>query len=78
MRIGNGSFTFDPFESTTVINGTVQGNSLQGTLSRPGGNRQILSISFTGHAEAKSDGEQTITGALVSGACSWQVSLRRA
>lgn len=74
MRIGDASFAFDPFESTTVINGTVRDGALNGTLSRPGGGGRTVSIRFEGRAEQ----EETITGTLTSGPCTWQVTLRRA
>jgi hypothetical protein len=77
MRVGDGKFAFDPFESTTVINGTVEKDTLSGTLTRPGGGHQTLSISFTGHAREDSGGKQTIDGVLTSGKCSWQVALER-
>ena len=77
MRIGENHFAFDPFESTTVIDGTVQGGTLNGTLSRPGGGGRTVSISFKGRAE-RAGGQETITGTLTSGSCSWQATLRRA
>jgi hypothetical protein len=77
MRVGDGKFAFDPFESTTVINGTVEKDTLSGTLTRPGGGHQTLSISFTGHAREDAGGKQTIDGVLTSGKCSWQVALER-
>ncbi|MBO0710689.1 MAG: hypothetical protein J2P47_05355 [Acetobacteraceae bacterium] len=77
MRIGRGTFAFDPFESTTVIQGTVAGDTLKGTLSRPGGGGRTLSISFEGRADSAAE-QETITGTLTSGGCAWQVTLRRA
>ena len=78
MTIASDSFAFDPFTSTTVINGTVQRNTLKGTLSRPGQGGRTLSISFEGRAERAAEQGETITGTLASGGCSWQVTLHRA
>ncbi len=78
MRVGGGTFAFDPFGSTTVIDGKVEKDTLSGTLTRPGGGHQVLSISFTGHAREDAGGKETIEGVLTSGKCSWQVALERA
>jgi len=78
MRVGDGKFAFDPFGSTTVINGTVEQDKLSGTLTRPGGGHQTLSISFTGQARQDATGKETIDGTLTSGRCTWQVTLGRA
>lgn len=78
MRIGSNGFGFDPFGSTTAITGTVENGVLSGTLTRPGGNRQTLTISFTGRARETAEGEDVIEGDLASGRCKWTVVLRRA
>jgi hypothetical protein len=78
MRVGDGAFAFDPFGSTTVIKGTAENDTLSGTLTRPGGGHQTLSISFTGHARQDAEGTETIEGVLTSGKCTWKVTLARA
>jgi hypothetical protein len=76
MSIGEKGFAFDPFQSTTVIQGeVVKDGRLTGTLSRQGGDRQNLSVRFEGSANGT--GKQTIDGTLVSGRCRWSVTLQR-
>jgi hypothetical protein len=77
MSIGAHSFGFDPFQSTTVIQGVVDGGALRGTLTRTGGNKQVLSISFDGQAGKDDQGRATIIGTLSSGRCRWHVALKR-
>jgi len=77
MSVGVSTFAFDPFQGTTVINGTVSDNRLAGTLSRPVNGQQVVSIRFSGAAVKHDGGEETIEGELVSGHCSWVVSLKR-
>ena len=74
LTIGGGDFGFDPFQSTTVIQGTVgRDGQLGGTFIRQDTQHQPISISFNA---AAADGE-AITGELVSGRCRWAVALRR-
>ncbi len=78
MSVGRTTFAFDPFQGTTVINGTVSdADSLKGSLSRAGNGQQVVSISFSGEARHHDGGEDTIDGELVSGRCSWTVNLKR-
>jgi hypothetical protein len=78
MTIAGNTFAFDPFQGTTVINGTVSDSGLQGSKSRPGNGQQVVSISFSGTAKAQDGAEETIEGRMESGHCSWTVSLKRA
>ncbi len=79
MSVERKTFAFDPFQGTTVIDGTVSGNGvLQGSLSRPAGGQQEVSISFSGAVAQHGDGTETIDGLLKSGHCTWAVSLKRA
>lgn len=74
MSISGSGFGFDPFQSTTVIQGTVgKGRHLSGSLIRQGPGHQDMSVSFDGQAL---DGE-TIGGTLSSGRCHWTVTLHR-
>jgi hypothetical protein len=74
MTIGENSFGFDPFQSTTVIRGQVgKDGHLSGKLVRQGSEHQDLSISFDGVAS----GTETINGTLQSNRCRWTVTLRR-
>jgi hypothetical protein len=76
MSIGKRGFGFDPFRSTTVIQGVVgEDGRLNGRLSRQGADRQDLSVSFEGSASTA--GTETIDGTLVSGRCRWKVTLQR-
>jgi hypothetical protein len=79
MSVEQTKFAFDPFQGTTIINGSVSDDGhLDGVLSRPGNGQQVVSISFSGSAVKHDGGEQTIDGVLTSGRCSWSVSLKPA
>jgi hypothetical protein len=74
MSIGENGFGFDPFQSTTVIQGEVtKDGHLSGNLVRQGGDHQNLSISF----DAMASEAETISGTLQSGRCHWTVALHR-
>lgn len=74
LTIGGGNFGFDPFQSTTVIQGTVgHDGQLGGTFIRQDAHHQPISISFN----ATATGGEAITGELASGRCRWTVLLRR-
>jgi hypothetical protein len=74
LTIGEKGFGFDPFQSTTVIQGEVSiDGHLIGSMARQGGEHQNLSISFDGIASESG----TITGTLQSGRCHWTVTLHR-
>lgn len=74
MSIGSQGFGFDPFQSTTVINGRISDDGhLTGSFSRQGAQHQDLSIAFDG----KVSGSDLIDGTLRSGHCHWSVTLHR-
>lgn len=74
MSIGEHGFGFDPFQSTTVIDGTIGSDGhLRGDLVRQSAAHQSLSISF----EGATMGSGTIQGTLQSGRCRWTVTLHR-
>jgi hypothetical protein len=74
MTIGGGGFGFDPFQSTTVIQGAVgRDGHLGGTFISQDAHHQPISITFN----ATATGGEAITGELVSGRCRWAVALRR-
>jgi hypothetical protein len=78
MSIGENGFGFDPFQSTTVLQGVVGNDGhLTGTLVRQGTERQSLSINFDGSATQGNSKADTISGILVSGRCKWMVTLHR-
>jgi len=77
MTVGRKTFAFDPFQGTTVINGTVSDADLQGSLTRPGNGQQVVSISFKGTAVQHHGSGEAIEGRLGSGRCSWTVNLKR-
>ena len=78
MSIGEKGFAFDPFQSTTVIQGVVgKDGRLTGDLARLGPDRQNLSVSFEGSASVDGSDTEAIEGALVSGRCHWKVTLHR-
>jgi hypothetical protein len=77
MTIGARGFGFDPFQSTTVINGEVSdGGRLVGNLVRQGADHHDISISFEGNASDDA-GRTAISGILQSGRCRWTVTLHR-
>jgi hypothetical protein len=74
MSIGDKGFGFDPFQSTTVIQGEVgKDGRLNGSLARLGSDHQNLLITFEGAAS----GSETISGTLQSGRCHWSVTMHR-
>lgn len=74
LSIGEGDFGFDPFQSTTVIEGKATDDGhLTGNLVRQNSAHQSLTISF----EAAASGSDTIAGTLQSGRCHWTVTLHR-
>lgn len=78
MSIGGKGFGFDPFQSTTTIQGTIgKDGHLAGNLTRPGADRQDLSVTFEGSASGEASEAETIEGTLVSGRCHWKVTLHR-
>lgn len=78
MSIGENGFAFDPFQSTTVVQGVVSNDGhLTGSLVRQGGDRQRLSIDFAGAANQLGTQPDTIRGTLTSGRCQWTVALHR-
>jgi hypothetical protein len=78
MSIGDKGFAFDPFQSTTVIQGAVGKDSrLSGNLTRQGGDHQNLLVSFDGSVSGTGSETEAIEGTLVSGRCHWKVTLHR-
>lgn len=74
LTIGGSDFGFDPFQSTTVIQGPIDSDGhLRGSFVRQAANHQPISISFIAMASSA----ETITGDLVSGRCRWLVTLHR-
>jgi hypothetical protein len=79
MTVGRKTFSFDPFQGTTVINGEISPVAhFDGSFSRAISGQKPVSISFTGVALHRDDGAMTIEGELTSGHCSWSVSMKRA
>ncbi len=77
MTIGSKGFGFDPFESTTIMDGAIDPNGhLSGKLVRQFGNQPAQSISFDATAQSNG-GEDTISGTLQSARCQWKVTLHR-
>jgi hypothetical protein len=78
MTIGRDTFGFDPFQSTTVLHGTVDdAGRLAGEASRRMGAQTTLTMRLDAVASRDADGARRIDGTLVSGACRWTVALRR-
>ncbi len=74
LSIGDSAFGFDPFQSTTVIEGKITENGhLSGELVRESPDHKPLSISF----EAAASRSDAINGELQSGRCHWTVTLHR-
>ena len=78
MSIGPKTFAFDPFQSTTVIQGDIDpAGHLRGALGRAGPGHDEIGIEFIGSGQRAVDGVETINGTLSSGRCEWTVSLHR-
>ena len=80
MTIRGDKFAFDPFQSTTVIRGTISKlGSLRGNFSSTGENKVPFHASFDGESQRNQATEQSvaIVGTLRSGPCRWAVRLRR-
>lgn len=74
MSIGEKGFSFDPFQSTTVLSGEVNKDGhLTGQLARQGPDHQDLSIAL----DATATSPDAISGTLQSGRCRWTVTLHR-
>jgi hypothetical protein len=74
LSIGGGEFGFDPFQSTSVIEGKVTHDGhLVGKLERVSPDHKALSMSF----DAAASGSDAIKGQLQSGRCHWAVTLHR-
>jgi hypothetical protein len=77
MSIGHGSFAFDPFQSTDVLQGKIgDAGDLQAEAVRPLPGNKAVTMSFVGRIQHTNDGDQ-ITGTLTSGHCRWSVALSR-
>lgn len=78
MSIGEKGFALDPFQSTTVIQGAVgKDGRLTGNMTRQGGDRQNLSVSFEDLVSGAGSEAEAIDGTLESGRCHWKVTLHR-
>jgi hypothetical protein len=78
MSVERRAFAFDPFQGTTVINGTVsESGVLNGILLRPESGQQTISISFAGTVQLNDGRQVIIEGQLTSGHCTWAVNLKR-
>jgi hypothetical protein len=74
LSIGESGFGFDPFQSTTVIEGKITDDGhLIGNLVRESPDHKSLLISFN----AVRSGSDAIKGQLQSGRCHWDVTLHR-
>jgi hypothetical protein len=77
MSIARGSFAFDPFQSTTVLQGNVgPTGDLVGEAVRLVTGNIPITMDFHGQVQ-KSDGGERILGTLASGRCHWSVALLR-
>jgi hypothetical protein len=78
MSIGGKGFGFDPFQSTTVINGAVSKDGrLVGNLVRQGSDHRDFSVSFEGAVREEGSEPEVINGTVASGRCRWKVTLHR-
>jgi len=77
MSLSGKKFSFDPFGSITVIQGTVEQYRLEGTASRQVAGQSNITIRFTATVQHPADGPSVIAGTLASGRCAWTVALRR-
>jgi hypothetical protein len=77
MTIGNSTFAFDPFQSTTVLQGKLDAaGDLMGEADRPVPGIRSVTMRFLGRIQ-HSEGGEGIVGTLASGRCHWSVTLLR-
>jgi hypothetical protein len=77
MSIGNGTFAFDPFQSTDVLHGKISaGGDLNGESVRPIPQSRSVTTVFLGRIQ-QSDQDEQVIGTLTSGRCRWVVTLQR-
>jgi hypothetical protein len=77
MSIGHGVFAFDPFQSTSVLHGTVgPSGDIVGETVRPVAGSKSITMNFVGQLQ-QSEGVEKIVGTLTSGRCRWSVGLVR-
>ncbi len=77
MSIGSGTFAFDPFQSTAVLQGKIgPAGDLMGEVVRPVPGSKPITMGFLGRIQ-HSEGVERIVGTLTSGRCHWSVTLRR-
>jgi hypothetical protein len=78
MTISSTEFSFAPFNGVTVIQGKVDKDHLEGSLTAgtvPG--QKSTAIQFTGTINHPTNGPPTIQGTTTSSRCTWIVTLHR-
>jgi hypothetical protein len=77
MSVGRNTFSFDPFQSTSVLQGEVgSAGDLVGEAVHPVPGNRSSTMGFLGRIQHR-DGVDRIVGMLTSGRCHWSVSLLR-
>jgi hypothetical protein len=75
MTLSFRKFSFDPFQSVTVIPGKVDHDRLEGSTTMAGQGQHGVTFQFTGTINRSTD-PHSIQGTVTSGQCTWRVSLR--
>lgn len=75
LSIGGGAFAFDPFQSTTVLHGTIDpAGNVSGEAVRQISGGKSVTIGFVGRVQ-HTEPTDKIIGMLTSGRCHWAVAL---
>jgi hypothetical protein len=77
MTLSSKEFSFDPFGSITVIQGKVDHNHLEGSVTRAAPGQKGITFQFVGTVNHPAKGPPTILGTMTSGQCTWSVTLHR-
>lgn len=77
MTLSSGKFSFDPFQSVVIVEGTVDAGRLAGEVTRSAPGEKAITMRLMAMIDHPKNGPAAIEGTLTSGRCSWNVALRR-
>ncbi|HUB43358.1 MAG TPA: hypothetical protein VMB73_00100 [Acetobacteraceae bacterium] len=77
MTLGSKEFSFDPFGSVIVIQGKVEKDHLEGSLTQAASGQKGITIQFVGTINHPASGPSVVQGTVKSGQCMWTVTLHR-
>jgi hypothetical protein len=77
MTLGSKEFSFDPFGSVIVIQGKVEKDHLEGSLTQAASGQKGITIQFVATINRPANGPPVVQGTVKSGQCMWTVALHR-